>query len=312
MSDVTGVADGFIAGAAVSTGGLCTPWLTVTELRPGDCTVCQGVTDETPSDDVLEAAIVAASEYLNAQAGFQFPGVCETTVRPCDTNQNWGPWQLFAPIPYVLPNGFWPLWGGCGCSGGCNCCGPRGFALGRIPIVSVSEVKLDGEVLTEDVDWTLVDNLLIRLDPDDPEHEVYWPSCRNSALPDTELNTFSVTFSYGAGPPSLGVLAATDLACVLVRAQCGDASCKPAQRMVQKVAGGTTVQLISPDGDISTALPDSVKLFLKAFSTGFRLNARMRRPGVGSGVIVPTPEMIGGTPWGRYGLGLGAACQGCS
>ena len=312
MSDTTGVADGYIAGAAVSSGGLCTPWLTATELRPGDCTVCQGVTDETPSDDVLEAAIVAASEYLNAQAGFQFPGVCETTVRPCDTNQNWGPWQLFAPVPYVLPNGFWPLWGGCGCNGGCNCCGPRGFALGRIPVVSVTEVVLDGVTLTAEVDYTLVDNLLIRLDPDNPEHEAFWPNCQNVALPDTEPHTMSVTFTWGASPPALGVLAATDLACMLVRAACGDDACKPLQNMTRRTAGGVTVELTSPIGEVASLLPNSVKMFVAAFSTGYRLNARLRRPGVGSGVIVPTPEMIGGTPFGRYGLGLGAGCLNCS
>ena len=293
---------------------LCSPWLTADDLRPtdDDCAPCQIVTDATPSDEVLEAAILSASEYLHAVSGFQFTGTCETTVRPCAADQDWGPWMAFAPVPFVLPNGFWPLWGGCGCSGGCNCCGPRGFALGRIPVLAVSEVMLDGVELTEEVDYTLVDNLLIRLDPDNPEHEAFWPNCQNVALPDTEPHTMSVTFTWGASPPSLGVLAATDLACMLVRAACGDASCKPAQRMVQKVAGGTTVQLISPDGDISTALPDSVKLFIKAFSTGFRLNARLRRPGVGSGVIVPTPEMIGGTPFGRYGLGLGAGCLNCS
>lgn len=314
MSDIQGIADGFTPAQQTS-AGLCTPWLGPDQLRPtDDCTVCQGIGASVPDDDVLEAQILAASEYLNAVSGFQFPGVCSGYVRPCAPDQDWLGLYGWAPIPFVLPEGVWPFWGaGCGCGYGCNCCGPTAFSLGVIPIVEITEVKLDGEVLVEDVDYTLVDGLLARLNPDEPTTPAYWPSCQNIAAPDTEVGTMSVTFTHGAGPPALGILAARDLACMMVRAECGDEACKPVQNMVRKTAGATTIELISPTGDIETQLPNSVKLFLDAFAPfrkKFRQYPHLRKPSRGTGAIISTPEL--GYGQRRWGFGMGAGCLGCS
>lgn len=302
------------------------PWNTAASLRPGEgddasCAPCApNVTDATPGDDVLDAALLQASDYLFAASGFQWPGVAEVTVRPCAADQ--GPWAgiyAWAPIPYVLPDGVWPLCGGgCGGCGGawgsCNCCGPWGFALGRVPIISVEEVLLNGETLTADVDYTLVDNLLVRLDPDNPTAHAYWPNCQNIAAPADEPGTMQVTFTWGVDPPPLGALAARDLACMLVRAECGDQSCQPTARMVQRQAGGTTVQLISPDGAARSLLPQTAKLFLDAYglATSSRGPAKLRSPNRGAGVIGPTPETLWGYGGQRWGFGLGDACLGCS
>jgi hypothetical protein len=311
VSDITGVADGFITGGTQSSGGLCSTWLTADEMRPDDCAVCSNVTADTPDDATIEAAILAASEYLNAVTGFQFPGNCETTVRPC-SGEGWGGLWAWAPIPFVLPDGIWPFWGaGCGCFGGCDCCGPSGFSLGHIPIIGISQVKLDGDVLVEDDDYTVVDDILVRLNPDNPSAEAFWPSCQNIALPDTEPNTFSVTFTWGAAPPAMGILAARDLACMLIGAQCGDEACRPAQRLTQKVAGGTTLQFIAPDADISKQLPNSVRMFLEAFMPNpiARRRPKVRRPNTGTGYIWTPPVTAAG--YQRAGW-MGGACIGCS
>lgn len=301
-----------IGGQVDPEGGLCGYWLHSDDLRPNGCTPCKSVTAESPSDDILNEAILAASEYLNAAVQFQFPGICENTVRPCGGEEGFGfgaGLYAWSQIPFYFPPGVFPLWwAGCGCAGACNCCGPPAFSLGKIPIVAVSEVKLDGEILEPEVDYTVVGDLLARLDPDGSGNDT-WPACQNIALPDTEEGTFSVTFTWGAMPPSLGLAAARDLACLLVADACGE-DCKPSERMVSRQAGGTTVQLISPDGDIRTSMPRTVKLFIDAFGPpkpSMKTFPKIRRPNSGTGVIVgPVDYGIG---WQRGGWGAG--CAGC-
>lgn len=306
MSEIPGVADGYVPGSDPSTGGLCAPWLSPDEMRDAGC--CTAVTDDTPVDDVIEAAITAASEYLNAAVQFQFPGTCSTTVRPCsgqDGPFGFGGLYAFSQIPFYFPDGVFPLWWlGCGCGGGCDCCGPPAFSLGHIPIITVTEVKLDGVVLEEDVDYVVVGDLLARLGSDST-----WPACQNIALPDTEPGTMSVSFTWGANPPALGVQAASDLACMIVK-ECGG-DCKPSERMVTRQAGGTTVQLISPDGDVRTSMPRSVKMFVDAYGPpkpSMRTFPKLRRPGSGQGLIL-APIDYGYGSYPRAGWGSG--CNGC-
>lgn len=288
---------------------LCAPWAVPADLRPADgCTPCQAVEALTPSDGVIEAAILGASEYLHAASGFIFTGECTAVARPCGSEE--GPTWPMGEIPFFFPAGVFPSWWGWGgCGFGCDCCGPPAVALGRIPVVEVTEVKLDGEVLVEGIDYTLVDNLLARLT--DGATGARWPVCQDIALPDTEPDTFSVTFTWGATVPQLGKQAAIDLACQLVKDACtGD--CKPSERMVQRQAGGTTVQLISPDGDIRTSLPRTAKLFLEAYGPqipGARQPAKVRRPNSGNGFIVNLPTNPYG--YGRYGVGTSGGCLGC-
>lgn len=49
-----------------------------------------------------------------------------------------------------------------------------------------------------------------------------WPSCQNLACDDTEPGTFSVAYEFGVDPPEIGLEAAAELACALVRAGGGD------------------------------------------------------------------------------------------
>jgi hypothetical protein len=109
----------------------------------------------------------------------------------------------------------------------------------------------------------------------------------------------------------MGILAARDLACMLIGAQCGDEACRPAQRLTQKVAGGTTLQFIAPDADISKQLPNSVRMFLEAFMPNpiARRRPKVRRPNPGTGYIWTPPVTAAG--YQRAGW-MGAGCIGCS
>jgi hypothetical protein len=177
--------------------------------------------------------------------------------------------------------------------------------------VSVTEVKLDGEVLEAEVDYTVVGDLLARLNPDDPTAEAFWPSCQNIATPDTEVGTFSVTYAWGASPPALGFLAAVDLSCVLVGAACGNADCLPTQNLVSKTAGGTTMNFIPPSEPVMKQLPRTVQMFIDAYMPDpiARRQPKLRRPNSGWGMIWTPPTTAAG--YQRAGW-MGGACIGCS
>jgi hypothetical protein len=80
------------------------------------------------------------------------------------------------------------------------------------PIYDVTEVKLDGVVLTKNVDYRVDDyRKLVRLGGN------LWPFCQDMNLDDTEANTWSVTALYGEPVPALGQLAVGELASEFVR-----------------------------------------------------------------------------------------------
>lgn len=137
------------------------------------CSPC----DDYALDSVLvDDALDIASEVLYVLSGRQFPGVCSETIRP-----------VF--------------------------CGSRKEIKLTSPVVEVTEVKVDGEVLVEGTDYRVDDySKLRRLDDE------VWPGSQDLDLEDTEEDTFSVTYSFGAEPPDSGVKAAAVLACEIVLA----------------------------------------------------------------------------------------------
>lgn len=248
---------------------LCAPWVEPDALRPDDdCTPCSKVTDDTPSDQILEAACLDASQFLWKMTGHRYGGICtlegDDAVRPCIGRCG------CAPLAYgpLAPESSWPLDCGCGL-GHDTCCGPLGVTLGVSPVVEVTEVRLAGEVFEA---WTLVGDVLARTDGQ------RWPSCQDLTAP-----TFEVDVRWGVAPPSLGERAARDLACVLVSADCGDASCTEVSNVVRKTGGGMTVEIQSPVGDLVRTLPRSVRLFLDAEAPAIPppSAAKLRRPAVG-------------------------------
>lgn len=244
---------------------LCAPWAEVADAVGDEgCPGCGAGLDE----DALEAGLLDASAYLHALSGWRYPGVCEATARPCSGDENCG-------VPSVPPGDHpdyayhldpYRCWG-CGDT----CCGPIGVTLGVAPVISVTEVKVDGAVVTADK-WELVDDVLVRTDGE------AWPHCQDRSLPDTEPGTFAVDFTWGAAPPSLGVRAAIDLGCVLAKAACGDAGCQPVAGIVRKTAGGVTKEFPALSAELLSTMPRSVRMFLDAFGTGHRQGPVLRRP----------------------------------
>jgi hypothetical protein len=183
--------------------GPCTPWIT-----GDDVAACCDV--ESSSGAQFDQAAEAASDLLFQLSGRQFAGECERTVRPGCEGCMCG-YQVLSRGYVIGPwNYGYPLWDYCDtCS---IACAPSMVKLAGVPVREVSEVLVDGDVVPADEYTILNSRYLVRLD------NGHWPWEQNLTLPDTDDHTFSVTYTYGADPPELGVMAAAQLGCQLYAA----------------------------------------------------------------------------------------------
>jgi hypothetical protein len=207
----------------------CTPWVTGDDVA--DC--CEV---ETSSGVLFDAAAEQASELLFELSGRLFPGECgPKTVRP--------PCHGCACGFQVLSRGFvvYPGWwdGGVYASLCDNClisCSPSRVKLSGYPVREITEVKIDGVVL-DPSEYTLWKRRYVtRLD------DGHWPYQQNLTLADTEEGTFSISYTYGADPPALGVAAAAQLGCELYRACSGATDCVLPTGVTRVTRQGITIE----------------------------------------------------------------------
>jgi hypothetical protein len=192
------------------TFGPCEPWDPI--WPQGDCALIL----ETASAEVTGWAIQAASEVLYQLTAQRF-SLCQVTLRPCRKscygNFPWYMWWEYGtyPQPYWW-NGTWYNLACNNCPGdSCSCPGLDETMLPG-PVSSVTEVKVDGVVLTSGVDYRVDDyRKLVRLGSDP------WPFCQNMNLADTEVGTWAVTAVYGEAVPIMGRMAVGELALELVK-----------------------------------------------------------------------------------------------
>lgn len=229
---------------------------------------------------VITASLNSASDLLWRWSGYKYPGVCSVVVRPCAQNANMDGAGSSSPFyPAGFPNGWgygswsWlPAWGYCSCQSSihraCGCTMLSEVRLGRAPIVTVNTVKVDGALLVAGTDYRVDDyEWLVRLDSDD-----FWPCCQDLTLADTQLNTWSVDFTWGRTPPASGLTACVDLAWEIMKA-CPDGNCAGPDREYIVQRQGTSMTFIAPErygndglGNFRIGLK-SVDRFLSAVGT---------------------------------------------
>lgn len=208
--------------------GPCASWCSAAEVAA----VCPGA---SPDDPIVETAAVAATQILWEKSARQFSGVCgPVTVRPQNPDgcNHWGGDFVYGGYTWVWLDSM-AGWGWSGENGGPYGCGWLSrVKLNGYPIRDIHEVKIYGAVLpltyTSGAPTYRLDQwrYLTRMnDPDRPQLVQAWPQCQNLGLDDDQPSTFSITYSYGVEPPSLGILAAEQLACQLSLALSG----KPCQ-----------------------------------------------------------------------------------
>lgn len=219
--------------------GPCSPWVDAQDVA--EC--CGSFSLGSDTYGPAERAAVIATEILWPLSGRQFSGECQQTVRPCASGCGcWGGQILPSPSGewHWLPiSGRWGL--GPDCVTLCGCARESRVLLSGYPIVSVGEVKIDGDVVPDDEYEIIGNRWLTRLADSDGNPQA-WPGCQRLDLPDTEAATFSVTYSYGMAPPETGTAAAAQLACEIFKA-CDDSlgeECQLPANVTQVIRQGVT------------------------------------------------------------------------
>lgn len=179
------------------------PWCSAADVaRFGSITMPGG-----DAGALIDAALIA-SELLSELSARLF-NIYRDTFRPINANCGcWG--DTFAsgiPPQYqwgLWAGGFWG-WGSDGCVDVIGCTPIPRLLLAGYPVVDVNQVKVDGAVLNAGLYRVDEFSELVRTDG------VWWPTCQNMLLPDTQPGTWSVDYTWGATPPRAGVLAAAEL-----------------------------------------------------------------------------------------------------
>lgn len=239
--------------ALQSTALTCSPW---------------GDSEDAPCDPddfapgLLDRCLQASSDLLFELTGRRWPGLCTDTIRPVRRCRCWGSSgtrrssDISEPCP-CEPAGAQPL-------------------PGR-PVVSISEVKVDGAVLAPSA--YRVDNRaeLVRTDGGG------WYCCQDMTAAASAAGTWQVEYTYGEGPPDGGKLAAGALGCqlatLLTPAKTGE--CRLPKRVQTVTRQGVTAVVLDPMTFLEkgrTGLYE-VDLFLAAVNrAGIQRAATVRRP----------------------------------
>jgi hypothetical protein len=209
--------------------GPCSPW-----LSGDDVADCCNV--ETSSGALFDVVATQASDLLFEISGRLYAGECgPRTVRPaCDScacgYQVLSRGYVIGPWDYGYPFNL------------CDCCllacSPSLVKLAGVPIREIDEVLIDGDVVDPTTYRVFNDRYLQRLD------NARWPIRQNLTLADTEDNTFSITYTYGADPPALGVSAAAQIACDLYKA-CNGQDCSLPSGVTRLTRQGVTIDKLA-------------------------------------------------------------------
>lgn len=250
-------------------GGPCTAWVTGDDVA-ACCTV------ETSSGAIFDDVADQASTILYQLSGRQFSGLCgPRTVRPpCDSC--WCGYQILSRGYVIGPWDYgYPLYL---CDQCLISCAPSRVKLAGYPVREITEVKIDGAILAAD-EYTIWNNrYLTRL------NDAVWPVAQDLTLPDTEDNTFSVSYTYGGGIPMMAAQAATQLACELYK-QCVGDTCALPNGTTRVTRQGIVIEKLAftswefRDGSWRTGLP-MVDAFLSAYNpTGIKRRPTFWAPG---------------------------------
>lgn len=252
-------------------GGTCSPW-----AEPGD--VHSGPASTYDFDiGLLEDGLQFASDVLYDLTRRQWPGECQETVRPCG-------YATGRMVPQQDPVSGYMARGWCGCnrSRDCGCARLSEYRLPGYPVTSILGVKIDGTTVDR-ARYRLDDNRWLVYLPADGEARRGWPCCQRLDLADTEADTWSVTYTYGLGPPVGGRISAARLGAELAVLWSGNtAACALSPNVTSVSRQGVSkamramVDAIKEGG---TGLPD-VDMWVGAVLAGIsRKAASVHRPG---------------------------------
>lgn len=208
--------------------------------------------EATLPDDLLARCVEVATLWLYRATGRQFRGECSATVRPVPQAPARRRYAYDPFPPQYRPWRDRPH-------------DPRReyaneVTLGYWPVRSIVEVVVDGVVLPSSSYRLDDEGWLVRTDGD------AWPIVNDWESDATDVDTWAVTFTYGADPPADGVMACAILAGELALSAVRSDACRLPRR-VQSITrqGVTTVVVDRLDGigRGQTGIPD-VDAFIKS------------------------------------------------
>lgn len=251
--------------------GPCQPWINGTDVAaiPRVAAQIDRVTSGRVQGVTMDPEVIAAlcadaaacsSEILYMRSGRVFTGIAgPVTARPVSR-------------PIDVDTRSW-MGGGGGWNAGWGNASYFGFGAGAVvshfgtshvpevelgdyPIDSVLEVKIDGIVIPA-AEYELRDyKMLVRLRTsasENPTARWGWPTSQIGDLPDTELGTFSVTYTYGTDAGASGKRAARALAEFLILPDFGDPTAFP-QRVSSISRQGISATVASVEDMMSKGL----------------------------------------------------------
>lgn len=228
------------------------------------------------SPEITGIALQAASEILYNLTAQRF-SECEVALRPC-REECWGSgfgwgfrgwWGDYGyPTPVNISGQWYNL--GCGqCINGCACTiMSETFLPG--PVISVTQVLVDGVELVNGVDYRVDDyRKLVRLG-------ALWPFCNDLNKASTEVGTWEVTAVYGEPVPVLGQIAVGELACEFIRLLTGQ-ECSLPNGITDLTRQGISMSFANTTTDLTQffARYPSSYLFIKTYNPN-NLMARAR------------------------------------
>lgn len=225
--------------------------------------------------DLFDEVASAASQVLYELSVRQWPGTCDKTVRPCQTDTPCG-FQVLSR-GHIVEGPY--AWGGRDWGVACGCQPVSQVELSGYPVREIVEVKIDGVVLADDEyelrDW----RFLVR------KNGGRWPVCQRLDLDDTEEGTWSVRYTFGQNPPWIGQMAARELACELYKSCQGSVDCALPTGITRIVRQNLTIERNAftawgrQEGIWRTGLP-MVDVFLNTYNpAGIKRRPVMMTPG---------------------------------
>lgn len=194
--------------------------------------VAESELDKVRQQDAEDLAV----SVLWALSGRQF-GVCPVRSRPCLTpclsyDTNWFSGPSFYPI---WEDGHWRNIT-CGCGPKCAAVGPSVIHLAG-PVVSVTEVNIEGAVLDES-SYSLEGNLLYRTNGQ------VWPD-QDLTRPLPEPGTWSVTYEKGVPVPA-GVSVLVGILALEFLNACTGGKCRLPRRVETVSRQGVSYRMVDP------------------------------------------------------------------
>lgn len=194
------------------------------------------------SDAVKAYAMAMAGQSLRLLTGFRVGG-CPIKVRPCRQGCSQPTYRTY-PVQGAGSTPWYPVqvggdWLNIACGdhlGACGCSTVHEVRLYGI-VGAVTQVKVDGAVLDPSAYRLDAGARLVRTDGE------AWPLCQSIQAPDTEVGTWSVTYTPGELVDGLGAVAAGLLALEYAKACVNDGNCQLPAGVTTIVRGGVTMTL---------------------------------------------------------------------